>query len=739
MIGKNENLSKEPVHSMLLVSSKKSTSLALAASLLTGAALAGPTISDWSIKTEGANEIIEMDWDEPGKVELNQFQSARQVVVVFPEAELSDSISRHVNSAMSELVKKAKLQDVTLPNGNHGVQLTLTLDQWTTMKTDRSPDSFRVFLNLPERYQEAAQLRKESMSSGIVLSDQSFNDADLGIYGGATAPSTGAGQGNNDGSAAFTEYYVPEAVEPGTTGGGSMALSDLSGVESKLNEYVRRVDFQGTPLENVLRLIAEQAELNIMVSPGDVAGRTVTLRLRNVTLRQILDAILKQSNLGYTIEEGGIVRILPRNQVRTTERETVTEAIPINWVSASAIAETLDPLVGEDEGMLEVMSASNMIIVRDVPESVQQIRELIYLLDVPEKQVLIEMRLVNMSETARREFGVRTGYESEATESRFLRDPGANFFDLNNFTNSETLTTQGFSETGNSSTTFVNELEQLFLGQSTEESELVRNLANTLTNTLTGTTTSESAAVPSSRVLAGALAPGATALQYSGLFTANIFGAEYNVDLAINAQEDRGEAVTLANPIVLSLNNQEAIVEIKRQIPYISAINTSQGSIGTVEFVDVGTEVTLLPRITNNGYVMMEIEPEQVIDTGDRPNGVPVTDERRVKSSVIVRDEETVALGGLRQFEANSSESGVPYLLRLPVLSWLFKNQGNEQIKTELYLFVTPSIVKDPTLDSHKKALYEKIDYNWDLPDYFFDEVMPRKAPGEDEDPRIKY
>ncbi|MEO8377154.1 MAG: type II and III secretion system protein [Candidatus Sumerlaeota bacterium] len=210
------------------------------------------------------------------------------------------------------------------------------------------------------------------------------------------------------------------------------------------------------------------------------------------------------------------------------------------------------------------------------------------------------------------------------------------------------------------------------------------------------------------------------------------------MNFQIAAQEERGEAQVLANPTVLSLNNMPAKVEIKRQIPYLSAINSDQGSIGTVSFIDVGTEVNILPRITNNGYVQMAIEPNQIIDTGLRVVNTPVTDERNVTASVIVKDEQTIALGGLREFTATASETGVPFLMRLPVLSWLFKNQENNQRKTELYLFVTPHIVKDPTPTAYQMGLYDKIDYNWDLPDYYFDQVYTRKAPAEENDPSIK-
>ncbi len=716
----------------------------LTGGLVPAVALAGPAITGWDFETGGTSERIELRWSERGSVDMNHFAKARQVVAVLPDAELTPDLETRLNVSGSRLLERARLQEVTLPNGAKGVQLTLQLSQWTDVSSALENDALTLTLDLPDnlRQGDGSTMVLASQGEGLVFTDERIGGRDRELFGAQDAPRTGAGQQRPSGDDPLAQFYVPEAVDPETQPGFRPPDARTIAVETRLDEAVSRVDFQGTPLENVLRAVAEEAQLNILIRPQDVAGRTVTLRLRDVTLRQMLDGILRMNDLGYTIEDGGILRILPRSQVTATTKETVTETILINWVSAQDVADSVRPFIDREDGMVQVSRANNMLIIRDVPENMQNVYNLIRQIDVPEKQVLIELRLVNMTESARRSFGTRTGIETQATDPRHLRDPDANFFDLNEFTNATRTLTGTTSITDTTTRTITSGSTTTggtgVLPSTTTTSGFTSTGTGTATSGLTGTTTSSVGMVPSARASAGLLAPGATALQYSQLATWNVFGTRYDIDFALNAEEARGEAVTLANPTVLSLNNQEARVEIKRQIPFTSAISAAEGSVATVEFIDVGTEVSILPRITNNGYVQMNIQPEQIIDTGDRPGGVPVTDERRVQASVIVKDEETIALGGLREFTATSAETGVPYLLRLPVLSWLFKNQENAQDKTELYLFVTPHIVKDPTPSSYQMALYDKIDYNWDLPDYYFDEVFARRAPGEEDDPRLR-
>ncbi|CAN5229018.1 hypothetical protein BH09SUM1_BH09SUM1_11690 [soil metagenome] len=713
---------------MRSASSKKLAILGLVTMLSASGAIAAPTISGWSVKSDGNNEIVKVRWNEPAAIETTKFETTRQVVITVPGATLEQGAASGLKLQDSRMLNRARLQSVTTANGQKGVQISLTLREWADVKA--TADREGLTLTMPVTSSAPALPAASAHAKGYEFTDEKVRELDARTFGSATAPSTGAGQGPAT-SADMPKYYVPPRTGDGSPNSAMSAVDssdmNLLSVQTKLNERVERVDFQGTSLENVLRLIAEEAELNILIKPADVAGRTATLRLRDVTLRNMLDAILKTNDLGYTVEPGGIINIVPRELVRSTEKEVVMETIAINWVDAKGVAMTLKPFIDAQDGVIEVSSTGNMIIVRDVPETVRRIQDLVAQIDVPEKQVTMELRLVNMSETARRIFGTRTDLTHTDLTSRPLFNADGSVNNTNN-TSTSGSTFDSSNSVTNTATT-----------GSFPSTTTANGTTNSSTGGSTSTTSGSTGEFPTGAVAAGLLAPGATAFQLAQRTTWSILGSKYDVNFQLNAQEERGEAVTLANPTILSLNNVEAKVEIKRQIPYTTAINTDQGSVGTVEFKDVGTEVTLLPHITQNGFVQMHIVPEQIIDTGARPGGVPQTDERRVEASVIVKDEQTIALGGLRQFDSSSAENGVPYLLRLPVLSWLFKNQNNQQGKTELYLFVTPHIVKDPALTSYQQALYEKIDYNWDLPDYYFDEVFTRKAPGEANDPNVRH
>lgn len=651
--------------------------------LLASGAAAAPLISHWNIQSDGLQEKISLRWNEAGSYDINQFPEAGQFVVVIPGATLTSSVPTTLDTGESLLLSRARLQNVTLSDGTPGVQLTIQMNQWAQIESQAGEDHLEFSMLVPKELRPLSPAPAASEQRRLELTDEKLRDLEQGSFGSWNAPETGAGQATTtSGSGSLSDFYVPADLDENIRRGprSQSGLGEAI-IDSRLNEIVDRVDFQGTSLENVLRLIAEEAELNFLINPQHVQGRTVTLRLRNVTLRHMLDVLLKSNNLGYTVEPGGIINVVPRDRIRATTRETVTETIAINWVNAEDVAVSLRPFVDTDrDGALQVVPHSNQIIIRDVPETVRQVQEMINLIDIPEKQVLMEMRLVNMSETAGRSMGVRTSFMDQ--EGKFITE---------------------------SSTATITDGEV--------------------------TTSASGNIITRSSGAAGLLAPivpGAEGLLFNQLGSVGIFGNRYDVDFSLNALETRGEAVTLANPTVLSLNNVEASVEIQRSIPYITAINTDQGSVGTVDFINVGTRVIVLPRITPNGYVQMRISPEQILDTGDRPGGVPQTDTRRVEASVIVKDEQTIALGGLRQFEASSGENGVPYLLRLPVFSWLFKNQSNSQTRTEMYLFVTPHIIKDPTPTAYQQALYDKIDYNWDLPDFYFDEMFSRDAPGEE-------
>ncbi len=450
------------------------------------------------------------------------------------------------------------------------------------------------------------------------------------------------------------EPYVPptgmaEEITPET------AEAEL--LKQAIFEQTVTLSFKDTDLQNVLRIISRKTGLNIIMSQKDVKG-TVTVHLEDVPLGAALDSILKTNGLSFVLEPGNIVRVVPRKEVRKKEIELKTVHRPVNWVPASGVKETLEPFLTED-GQIQADDGTNSLIITDTPPNVAILEDLVAKLDIPEKQVMIEARMVDMSEGARKELGISWGL------LKFEPEP------------------PGWEDTLQST-------EVIF------DPNLLR--------------------------------PG----QLSIGKLAHLFGETWALDLTLSAMENRNEIVVLANPKVITLNNVPATIDITENLPYTEGVISDQGQFVTeeVEFEETGIKMTVTPNITNNGYIRMKIEPEQKIlrrYVGTRYGLVPQIDTRKSLTNVIVKDEDTVVVGGLRKLQRSNDTTGAPWFHRIPLFGWLFKDNTTTAEKLELVMFVTPHIIKEPVLTAEEQFRYEQIDYDWELPDYFYDDVKITK------------
>ncbi len=622
-------------------------------------------IESVAYETSGGQESLLIKWSEPTEFSVREFSSAGQLILRLDNAHLAENFINTIPKESPLKLHDLKINEVSSETGTTTVQLRMMLSPWSEYKVTETPGLLKI------QPVSLATPQNNSPENVITLSNE---DIEALKFGSIQAPKSGAGQSTAQGST--QAFYVPPDLtqEERETG----ILESDFGMANTIALFDRTVnlDFKDAELENVIRSIANKLTLNLVLMPGDLTGR-VTVSLNNVRLGDAFDAMLRSNDLAYKIEKGGIVRIVPRSEVQVSDKETVTQSVAVNWIDAAELVGILGSFISE-EGDLQAHTQSNTIIVSDVPEKVAEIQALVQRLDVPEKQVRMEVRLVDMTESAFRGLGLSNSFAAEQTISA--------------------------SEVGAGGVV------------SDDITEITRTFGNT----------------------GGAVAVG-SGLDITHNSTFNFLGKGYALESRLTALEQRSEAITLATPTIVTLNNISSSIEIKRQIPYRDAQNTAQGSVATVRFQDVGTKVEITPRITNNGYIVMDITPEQkILVQIDTATGTPVIDERLAVTSVIAKDEETIMLGGLRQFEAVNSEAGVPWFLKIPVLDVLFQTSENRQNKTELVLFVTPNIIKDPEPTAYERALYDKIDYNWELPDYYYDSVSIRSAEAEANNPYVK-
>ncbi|NUP88850.1 MAG: hypothetical protein HUU25_03395 [Candidatus Sumerlaeia bacterium] len=516
---------------------------------------------------------------------------------------------------------------------------------------------------------------------------------------------------------AFLPANEPSAAVNVTTGTGGNEMGELASrsTEQVLDRLVN-ITFVNADLENALRVIARQMDLNIIMG-GAVANRQITLDLRDVPLRFALDSILRSNDLGYLIEPGGIVRVVPASTIREDEIERQLLVRRLNWQIAADIQPAIEEFV-TDRGTLRSDPSTNSIIVEDIPSRVTELERLLDELDSPERQVMIEARMVDVTESFARGLEANLGIGRLDRQNNDVIEQqnavGQARTDLNNFNaNQQYLTALANREPGDP-----------FPNPPTLEAFFPAIQGNAPANTIWQGLNAAYAGIP-----ADALAVAANVVTDPN--AAWSFGTDwlgYDISLLLEAAESAGMARVLAAPRVATVNNVPALIDIQREEPYTeSTFNPGGQTTQSVLFKDIGLKLEVTPRITNNGFIRMNLRPEQSILV-DRiavvGSLVPVIARRTSTTNVIVEDQRTAVLGGLRQLDAINTEEGTPWFRNLPVIGFLFRGNSYSRDLTDFYMFVTPTIIQDPNLEAAERYAHDLLDLEWNLPDdYFMDDM----------------
>jgi type IV pilus secretin PilQ/predicted competence protein len=439
------------------------------------------------------------------------------------------------------------------------------------------------------------------------------------------------------------------------------------------------LDFKEADVHNVLRLLAEVSKLNI-VATDDVRGK-VTLRLFDTPWDQALDIILQVLNLEST-QEGNVIRISTVKRLRE-EREELQRAqeaakaieplrieyLKVNYAKAIKLGEIISGAsrlrsaqgaqaqrAGSEDGVLTgrgsvfVDEFSNTIVVRDIQLGVDNARELVRRLDVQTPQVLIESSIVEATTDFGRALGVQWGY-------RQMNGP----------------------QTGNP--TGVNFPGTIALGGSALNSGAggVPFLADFPANIAAGS---------------------GSALD---LALGSIDGSQ-SLDLRLTALETEGKARIISRPRVVTLNNVAATIKslriIRVKLPGTgTVINTGAGGAAgaastATEKIETGIILIVTPQVSSDGFVLLDMfAKSSQPDFSRQTDGVPDEVSREANSHILVKNGQTVVLGGIYRDDFSVSEAGIPYLRNIPVLGWLFRNISKTAHREDLLVFLTPRIM----------------------------------------------
>lgn len=415
----------------------------------------------------------------------------------------------------------------------------------------------------------------------------------------------------------------------------------------------RRVslDFQQADITNILRLIAEVSGFNIVVGEG--VKSKVTMKLVSVPWDQALDMLLKMNGLGM-IRQGSIVWVdslaniakqqdeeARAKESKVKAEELVDRVFYIRNLQSQEVMQSLRKYLSP-RGVIEFNLGSNALIVRETESKLAIIKQLVDGLDLEVPQVQIEARIVQADTVYARGLGIQWGFQAGN------RTP-TDFFALSNITGP-------FGQVAGT-------------GSSTIDRNFLVNLP--------------------------AQVGGLPAVPSIG-WTFGKLGGDFALDMRLSAGELLGLTKVIAAPKITTLDKREAKISQGESIPFQTT--SLQGTQTT--FVDANLELNVTPQITSRDpkedgkRILMRVRATRnAVGARSNPAG-PSIDRREATTQVIVKDGETMVIGGVFVDTQNNNVQGVPYLSRMPVLGWLFKNKSEGVSKQELLIFLTPSIIK---------------------------------------------
>jgi type IV pilus assembly protein PilQ len=468
---------------------------------------------------------------------------------------------------------------------------------------------------------------------------------------------------------AATSDSVPSTQPAGTP---KVAINDAGTISIHTNNDIS--------VSEILREIGAQAQLSIIPS-RDVRGSIPAMDLYNVTVNEALDAILHSNGMAWE-KKGNLIYVYTQKELDQREkaaRKTVTKTFPLHYVPAGDVlslikpalspdaqtSSTKDALSGINTGDVGTGSTSgsagssvetggnseaglDMIVVTDYPENLQRVSDIIKQIDCRPQQILVEATIFQANLTDNNSMGID-----------FSLMGGVNFDTL--LSNSTPLT-----------------------------SALSGNILNTAGSTATGTTGS-----PANVVKQG----------YAGFTTGNydtqvppgglqIGIVKNNLGVFISALEAVTEGTVLANPKVLALDKQQGEVIVGSEFGYLTTTTTATTSSQTVQFLDTGTILSFRPYVGDDGYIRMEIHPEDS-NGGLNASNLPVKNTTEVSTNLLVKDGNTIVIGGLFRETSSSSRNQVPFLGSLPLAGALFRSKTDATNRQEIIILLTPHIIKD--------------------------------------------
>ncbi|MBK9795812.1 MAG: type IV pilus secretin PilQ [Holophagaceae bacterium] len=416
------------------------------------------------------------------------------------------------------------------------------------------------------------------------------------------------------------------------------------------------IDLQNTEIRDFLRILADTGKLNLVMDP-DVQGN-FGFKFTDTPWDQVLDVVLKNAGLGKEIQNG-VLRVAKVDKLQKEEEErkrleetkalagqlqTITR--PLSYAKVSDVQKILkDMLTKRGSAILD--DRTNTLIITDLPRNLTVIDDLLQTLDVQIQQVQIEARVVEANKNWQREFGVKWPQQNSGTAA---------------------ITSGGGTST---TTPWVGSSSPFWNGAT----GFVRPASGQQVATAWGANN-------------GIANP-------AGELWLSFLSNRFSINAVLQAMESEGTLKIVSSPKVVTQNNKKATILSGSKIPYPTQQGGAQGGAITVAFIDANLQLDVTPQITSEGTIIMDLKVEKAeADFTRTVNGTPTITRKSIETQVLVRDGGTAVLGGVYVTNSTIGSTGVPFLSKIPLLGFLFRNNTKQEQNAELLIFITPRILR---------------------------------------------
>lgn len=623
-------------------------------------------VSNIDFKPSQVGAKLTITTSKKADYKLSKSIDGKSIVIDFKNVNMPDELKKTIDAATLDTPVASVSSFQMSGESAKGARVLVKLKENAVY--DVVQDSNNIYLTFPMQVKATQQMKEASQqkaaepaqapAQSVVQKQEKIEE----VKPVASIAAGGNAKIEANAAPSFSEEKVEKKVE--LQAGTVASVSGETPIDCKAEmpaTYLCKklsLDFKDADIGNLLRLMAEVSNLNIISDEG-VAGK-VTLRLVDVPWHQAFDIILKSKGLGKT-QDGNVVRIMPLTKIKQEEdavvaakkakeklEDLVSEKVAVNYAKAKDMEEKVKSVLSSREGASVISDErTNTIIIRDIPVNAKSAVELVKSLDTQTPQVIIEVRIVEASSSFARELGVQWGMDvSNVGKDQRYGIGGA-------------TGTSGLSALGGT----IGQTTQTESGIATSTG--VRNFAVNL---------------PIASSPTGAI----------GFTFGKLLGDPFTLDLKLSAAESAGVSKTISRPKIATMDNKVATISQGKKIPY----QTTSSSGTETKFIDATLKLKVVPHIIPDGTILMKVDVTKNSQGDLTPAGYVIL-EKAASTEILLRDMETVVIGGIIETVESDSTSGVPWLKDLPGIGWLFKKKFKSDNQTELLIFITPAIQKE--------------------------------------------